>query len=122
MAKNDNIKYRLIQNIATIFLPVILVKTFWIRFRSKLDVSEGMKQLCTPFPDCVRNTMPTKNVIVTNKPRTRMPSSIPRIPFKAVGGAGYDLIIPTKGISHQRGNCEVIPVRHVLSRNGKSGC
>jgi hypothetical protein len=122
MAKNDNIKYRFIQNIGDYFPAGYFGEDFLDKVQKQVGMSsEGMKQLCTPFPRLRQEYNAYKNVIVTNKPRTKDAIKYSHeFHSKLLEVLGYESDHPYERpfpINEETG--EVIPVRHVLSRNGK---
>jgi len=122
MAKNDNIKYRFIQNIGDYFPAGYFGEDFLDKVQKQVGMSsEGMKQLCTPFPRLRQEYDAYKNFIVTNKPRTKDAIKYSHeFHSKLLEVLGYESDHPYERpfpINEETG--EVIPVRHVLSRNGK---
>lgn len=122
MAKNNNIKYRFIQNIGDYFPAGYFGEDFLDKVQKQVGMSsEGMKQLCTPFPRLRQEYDAYKNVIVTNKPRIKDAIKYTHeFHSKLLEVLGYESDHPYERpfpINEETG--EVIPVRHVLSRNGK---
>lgn len=122
MAINDNIKFRFIQNIGDYFPTGYFGEDFLEKVQKQVGMtSEGLKQLCTPFPKLRQEYDAYKNSIVTNRPRIKDAIKYTHdFHTSLLEVLGYESNHPYDApfVVNQEAN-EVIPVRHVLTHNGK---
>lgn len=123
MATVDNIKYRFIQNIGDYFPSGYFSEDFLEKVQKYVGYSrEAMDELCKPFAQLKGKYDAYKSFIVGENPRVQ--DAIKRthdFNTEVLNILGYPTAAPYQQfVTLNEENGEVVPVRHVLHRNGNT--